>query len=70
MPLTSSTETGLPDSLQPRFSGTGRLAATGAIALVIAPVVREHGMDYLIATVILAGALQVCCETDRVQGHA
>ncbi|HMM93599.1 SulP family inorganic anion transporter [Phycicoccus sp.] len=34
-------------------------AATGAIALVIAPVVREHGMDYLIATVILGGLLQV-----------
>ncbi|MFW7414922.1 SulP family inorganic anion transporter [Demequina sp. SO4-18] len=34
-------------------------AATGAIALVIAPVVREYGMDYFIATVILAGALQV-----------
>lgn len=34
-------------------------AATGAIALVIAPVAREYGMDYLIATVILAGLLQV-----------
>ncbi|MEO7754154.1 MAG: SulP family inorganic anion transporter [Terracoccus sp.] len=34
-------------------------AATGAIALVIAPVVREHGMDYFIATVILAGVIQV-----------
>jgi sulfate permease, SulP family len=34
-------------------------AATGAVALVIAPVVREHGTDYLIATVILAGILQV-----------
>ncbi|MFC9964417.1 SulP family inorganic anion transporter [Nocardia ignorata] len=34
-------------------------AATGAIALVIAPVVREHGLDYLIATVILAGVLQI-----------
>ncbi|GAA1816589.1 SulP family inorganic anion transporter [Nesterenkonia flava] len=34
-------------------------AATGAIALVIAPVAREYGMDYLIATVILAGVLQV-----------
>ena len=34
-------------------------AATGAIALVIAPVVREHGMDYLIATVLLAGLLQI-----------
>ncbi|WP_344135363.1 SulP family inorganic anion transporter [Pedococcus bigeumensis] len=34
-------------------------AATGAVALVIAPVMREHGMDYLIATVILAGVIQV-----------
>ena len=31
-------------------------AATGAVALVIAPLVREHGIDYLVATVILAGA--------------
>ncbi|MEE2033265.1 SulP family inorganic anion transporter [Rhodococcus chondri] len=34
-------------------------AATGAVALVIAPVAREYGMDYLIATVLLAGALQI-----------
>jgi len=34
-------------------------AATGAIALVIAPVAREYGMDYFIATVLLAGAFQV-----------
>ena len=34
-------------------------AATGAIALVIAPVAREYGLDYFIATVILAGLLQV-----------
>ncbi|WP_461022520.1 SulP family inorganic anion transporter [Thalassiella azotivora] len=34
-------------------------AATGAIALVIAPVVREHGMDYLIATVLLGGLIQL-----------
>jgi SulP family sulfate permease len=34
-------------------------AATGAVALVIAPVMREHGMDYFIATVLLAGALQI-----------
>lgn len=34
-------------------------AATGAVALVIAPVARTHGMDYLIATVILAGVFQV-----------
>ncbi|SKC58455.1 SulP family inorganic anion transporter [Plantibacter cousiniae (nom. nud.)] len=34
-------------------------AATGAIALVIAPVARDYGMDYFIATVILAGIFQV-----------
>ncbi len=34
-------------------------AATGAVALVIAPVMRDHGMDYLIATVILAGLIQI-----------
>lgn len=34
-------------------------AATGAVALVIAPVAREHGVDYLVATVILAGIFQV-----------
>ena len=34
-------------------------AATGAVALVIAPLVREHGLDYLVATVILAGIIQV-----------
>ena len=34
-------------------------AATGAVALVIAPVVKEHGLDYLIATVLLAGLLQI-----------
>lgn len=34
-------------------------AATGAIALVIAPVAREYGLDYFIATVLLAGVLQI-----------
>ncbi|CAN5525370.1 SulP family inorganic anion transporter [soil metagenome] len=34
-------------------------AATGAIALVIAPVMRDYGMNYFIATVILAGVFQV-----------
>ncbi|RPA06072.1 SulP family inorganic anion transporter [Gordonia sp. OPL2] len=34
-------------------------AAAGSVALVVAPVVRDHGVDYLIATVILAGLLQV-----------
>ncbi|WP_354212595.1 SulP family inorganic anion transporter [Arthrobacter sp. UYCu511] len=34
-------------------------AATGAVALVIAPLVKSHGVDYLIAAVILAGVIQV-----------
>ncbi|WP_291084415.1 SulP family inorganic anion transporter [Dietzia sp. UBA5065] len=34
-------------------------AATGAIALVVAPVVADHGLDYLIATVLLAGVMQI-----------
>ncbi|WP_234998672.1 SulP family inorganic anion transporter [Demequina sp. NBRC 110057] len=34
-------------------------AATGAVALVVAPVVADHGVDYLVATVIVAGVLQV-----------
>jgi len=34
-------------------------AATGAVALVVAPLVDEYGLDYLLATVILAGLLQI-----------
>ncbi|MGA5472975.1 SulP family inorganic anion transporter [Streptomyces arboris] len=34
-------------------------AATGAVALVIAPLNREHGLGYLIAAVILAGLFQI-----------
>ncbi|MFG2586232.1 SulP family inorganic anion transporter [Streptomyces malaysiensis] len=34
-------------------------AATGAVALVIAPLNREHGLGYLVACVILAGVFQV-----------
>ncbi|MDT9659624.1 SulP family inorganic anion transporter [Rhodococcus qingshengii] len=34
-------------------------AATGAVALVVAPLTREYGIDYLIATVLLAGLLQI-----------
>lgn len=34
-------------------------ASTGSVALVVAPVAREHGLGYLIATVILAGILQI-----------
>lgn len=34
-------------------------AATGAVALVVAPLVKSHGLDYLVAAVILAGIIQV-----------
>ena len=33
--------------------------ATGAIALVVAPVMQDHGLDYLIATVLLGGVFQL-----------
>lgn len=35
-------------------------AATGAIALVIAPVALKYGLDYFIAAVILAGCSRSC----------
>ncbi|MFJ2607165.1 SulP family inorganic anion transporter [Streptomyces sp. NPDC087425] len=38
-------------------------AATGAVALVIAPMNREHGFGYLVATVILAGVFQIVLGT-------
>ncbi|MBC7631731.1 MAG: SulP family inorganic anion transporter [Flavobacterium sp.] len=34
-------------------------AATGAVALVIAPVMHDYGYDFLIATVLLGGFIQV-----------
>src|SRR3954447_4856889 len=34
-------------------------AATGAIALVVAPLARDHGLDYLLAAVILGGIFQI-----------
>lgn len=34
-------------------------AATGAIALVIAPLVSSHGVDYFVAAVIMAGIFQI-----------
>ncbi|WP_312880039.1 SulP family inorganic anion transporter [Actinokineospora xionganensis] len=34
-------------------------AATGAVALVVAPLAREHGVGYLIAAVILGGLFQI-----------
>jgi SulP family sulfate permease len=34
-------------------------AATGAIALVLAPLVRDHGVEYLLAAVVLGGVIQI-----------
>src|SRR3546814_1770077 len=34
-------------------------AATGAVALVIASLVKEHGVQYVFATAVLAGLLQI-----------
>ncbi len=34
-------------------------AATGAVALVIAPLVASHGIDYLVAAILLAGVFQI-----------
>nr|WP_108719064.1 SulP family inorganic anion transporter [Miniimonas sp. S16] len=34
-------------------------AATGAVSLVVAPLAHAHGVDYLVATVLLAGVVQV-----------
>ncbi|GGL07661.1 SulP family inorganic anion transporter [Mangrovihabitans endophyticus] len=34
-------------------------AATGAIALVVAPLARDHGLAYLVAAVILGGLFQI-----------
>ncbi|WP_030878449.1 SulP family inorganic anion transporter [Streptomyces sp. NRRL S-1868] len=34
-------------------------ASTGAVALVVAPVARQHGLGHLLATVVLAGIFQI-----------
>ena len=34
-------------------------AATGAIALVVAPIAKEYGLDYFVATVLLGGVFQI-----------
>ncbi|MEV6369555.1 SulP family inorganic anion transporter [Micromonospora musae] len=34
-------------------------AATGAVVLVVGPLAKEHGLNYLVAAVILGGAIQV-----------
>ncbi|MGG7510659.1 SulP family inorganic anion transporter [Plantibacter sp. YIM 135249] len=34
-------------------------AAAGAVALVVAPLVKEHGVEYLLPAVVLAGLIQI-----------
>ena len=34
-------------------------AATGAMALLIVPLVKDHGLDYLLAATVLTGVIQV-----------
>ena len=34
-------------------------AATGAVAIIIAPVARDHGLDFFLATVVLAGIFKI-----------
>ena len=34
-------------------------AAAGAVALVVAPLVREHGVEYILPVVLLAGTIQI-----------
>ena len=43
-------------------------AATGAMALVIASLVRDHGLQYLLAATVLAGLLQVTAGVIRLGG--
>jgi SulP family sulfate permease len=43
-------------------------AATGAVALVVAPLVRDHGVDHLVAAVLLGGAIQVVLGPGRWPG--
>jgi SulP family sulfate permease len=43
-------------------------AATGAVALVIASLVKSHGVEYVLATGILAGVLQIAAGLLRLGG--
>ena len=40
--------------------------ATGAVAVVVAPLVAQHGIEYLFATVVLAGVLQMLAGAARL----
>lgn len=41
-------------------------AATGAMALVVTPLVKDHGLEYLLAATVLAGAFQIVLGVLRV----
>lgn len=41
-------------------------AAAGSIALVVGSLVREHGLEYLLAATVLAGLIQVVCGLCRL----
>ena len=41
-------------------------AATGAMALVMVSLVRDHGLEYLLAATILAGVLQIIAAALRL----
>ena len=45
--------------VNPQVSLSASFTLVVTIAFVIAPVVKEHDLDYLIATVLLAGLLQI-----------
>ena len=40
-------------------------AATGAMALVVVALVNDHGVEYLLAATILAGAIQIVARPAR-----
>src|SRR5699024_7434671 len=41
-------------------------AATGAMALAMAPLVREYGLDYLFSTTLLSGLFQSLCGVSNI----
>src|SRR5690625_5940215 len=40
-------------------------AATGAMALLMGPLVREYGLDYLLAATILTGIIQILFRSEE-----
>ena len=45
-------------------------AATGAMALLMTDLVRDHGLDYLFAATLLTGALQIVVATKPARNEA